>query len=101
MTLIGPATLSIPTLDIQNSTTSQYIAAAGGATDASRAIFKFVSTGGTSTITELKFTLSGSNDNTVNLVKVGDVSAPVISGTAWLQGLAIPVSSEPELCVIL
>lgn len=85
------ATLNVTGLNTQLSTPSQYIAAAGGATDASKASFKFVSTGGTSTITDLKFTITGTYYYSVTQIKIGNVSAPVVDGIVSITGLNIPI----------
>jgi hypothetical protein len=82
-------TAASPTFQTSNSTPTSYLASPVGKTDATRARFVFNSTGGGATINELKFTVTGAN--TVTAVKVGTISAPVVGGTAWLQGLSIPV----------
>lgn len=82
--------LATPTLVTASATTAQYIAAGnGGATDGSKATYNFVSAGGASTISELTFTVSGAT--TATSVKVGSVTAPVVSGTAYLTGLALAI----------
>lgn len=88
---LSAGTVGTPTILTASSTAAQYIAAGGsaGATDATKASFNFVSTGGSATISELKFTITGTD--TVGSVKVGSVSAPVVSGVAWLQGLNLAV----------
>jgi hypothetical protein len=90
-------TVATPTLLTASATSAQYIAAGDpsntgtGAADATKASFNFVSTGGASTITELKFTISGTASNPVTKVKVGSVEAQVVSGIAWLQNLNLTV----------
>jgi hypothetical protein len=90
-------TLATPTILTASSTSAQYVAAGDpmntgtGATDATKASYTFVSTGGAATISELKFTISGSATNPVMSVKIGGVTAPVFSGVAWLQGLNLAV----------
>jgi len=79
-----------PSLLASSSTGARYIAAPNGATDATTAAYVFKSTGGSSIITELKFTATGST--TLTSVKVGSVSAPFISGTAWLNDFGTPVN---------
>lgn len=79
-----------PTLVVASSTYAQYIAAAGGATDGSKAVFNILSTGGSATISELKFNVTGTA-NSVTSVRVGSVSAPVVSGVAYLTGLNLSV----------
>lgn len=89
---IGSGTVATPTLVTASATSAQYIAAGmGGAADATKATYNFVSTGGASTISELKFTVTGAN--TVTSVKVGAASAPVVSGVAYLTGLNLSVPS--------
>lgn len=101
---LSAGTLGTPTLLTASSTTAQYIAAADpmmtgtGATDGSKATFNFVSTGGASTINELKFTISGTATDPVMNVKVCidgtatcSASAPVVGGVAWLQNLNLAV----------
>jgi len=87
----GLGVVATPTLVASSSTSAQYVAAAGGADNATQGTFNFVSTGGGSTITELKFTITGSGVTPVTSVKVGNVTAPVVGGVAWLQGLSIAV----------
>jgi hypothetical protein len=83
-------TLATPTLLTATSTSAQYIPAGmGGAVDGSKAQYNFVSTGGASTISELKFTVTGTN--TVSSVRVGSSSAPVVGGIAYLTGLSLAV----------
>jgi DNA-binding protein YbaB len=100
MTLGVGTVNTTPTIVVSSTTPAQYISAAGGATNASQATFNFVSTSGTATINELKFTVSGSDvpagvSQTVTNVCVGSVCAsPVSNGTkavADLTGLALPV----------
>lgn len=81
--------LNAPALVMTSSTPSQYIAAAGGAIDASKATFNFTSTGGTSTITELKFITTGTN--VISAVRVGSATAVPVSGVAYLTGLNLVV----------
>jgi hypothetical protein len=78
-----------PTLLTASATTSQYVAAANGATDATKATFNFAATGGTATITKLRFTATGST--TVTSVRVGTTSAPIVAGVAYLTGLNLTV----------
>ena len=79
-----------PTLVSSSSTTAQLVPAAnGGASNATKATYNFASTGGASTITELKFTVTG--DTTGTSVTVNGVSAPFVTGVAYLTGLSIPV----------
>lgn len=87
---LGSGTVGTPALLTGSATSAQYIAAGGaGATDATVASYNFVSTGGAAIINELKFNVTGTG--TVTSIKVGNVSAPVFSGVAWLQGLNLAV----------
>jgi hypothetical protein len=89
---LGSGILATPTFVTSSPTVSaQYIAAAGGASDAVLARYNFVSAGGVSKITELKFTTTGTALNSITDVKIGGVSAPVIGTQAWLQGLNLDV----------
>lgn len=81
-----------PALLTGSSTSAQYIAAGGaGAASATTAAYNFVSTGGSSTINELKFTVTGTATGPVTEIKIGDITAPVVAGVAWLQNLNINV----------
>lgn len=89
---LASGTVATPTFLSASSQVAQYIAAGGelGAADGTKASFNFVSTGGASTISELKFTVTGAG--TVGTIKVGNVTAPVDgSGVAWLTGLNLAV----------
>lgn len=94
---LSSGTIATPTLLTASATSAQYISAGDpsmsgtGAADGTKASYNFVSTGGAATISELKFTVSGSSTDPVMSVKVGNVSAPVVSGVAWLQGLNLAV----------
>ncbi len=80
-----------PTLVTASSTQAQYIAASAGATDAVTATFNFASVGGAATISELKFTVSGSATNPVTSVRVGSSSAAPVSNVVYLTGLSLSV----------
>jgi hypothetical protein len=81
-----------PTLVVSTSTPAQYVAAGTmGSTNAAKATFNIVSTGGASTITELKFTVSGSTGNTVTNVCVASMCASPVSEVAYLTGLNLNV----------
>ena len=87
---MSAGTVATPTILTATSTPAQYIAAGdGGSADGTKATYNFISTGGASTISELKFTVTGAN--TVTSVKVGDVSAQPVSGVAYLTGLSLAV----------
>lgn len=94
---LSAGTVAAPTLLTATTTSAQYIAAGDptmsgtGAADGTRASYTFVSSGGASMISELKFTITGTATNPVMSVKVGSVSAPVVGGVAWLQGLNLMV----------
>jgi len=83
-----------PTLVVSSTTPAQYIAAAGGATNAAQATFNFISTSSASTITELKFAVSGTDatpSQTVTNVCVGTICAQPVAGVADLTGLSLNV----------
>jgi peptidoglycan hydrolase-like protein with peptidoglycan-binding domain len=70
----------------------QYVASAvTGAADATQATYNFKATSGAATISELKFRVTTSTGASVSQVKVGNVTAPVVSGVAYLTGLNIAV----------
>ena len=82
-------TLATPTVVTSNSTVAQLIAAAnGGSSDGSKAVYNFTSANAGATISELTFTVTS---GTATSIKVGNVSAPVVAGTAYLTGLNIVV----------
>lgn len=89
---IGSGTFNAPTLVTSSSTLSQYVAGGSttGATDATKARFNLTATNGTATISEMKFTNTGTS-GTVTSVKVGGVSAPMVSDIAYLTGLSLTV----------
>ena len=89
ITLAAGTINAAPTLLTASATTAQYVAAANGATDATKATYNFAATGGTATITELKFSATGAT--TITSVRVGTVSAPVVGGVAYLTGLSLAV----------
>ena len=83
-----------PTIVVSSTTPAQYIAAAGGATNATQATFNFVATSGSATITEMKFTVSGSDatpSQAVTNVCIGSICAAPVSGVADITGLQIAV----------
>ena len=89
ITVVAGSMPSDPTLVTSASTVAQLVAAAGGASDGSTAVFNVLSTGGDSTIKELKFTVTGTS--TVTSVTAGGKTASVIGTTAYLTGLNIDV----------
>jgi cysteine-rich repeat protein len=102
--------LEMPTLNLRQTITTpaQYIATSGSSDATSKINFSFASTGGISTITELKFTISGSNPNSVSSIKVNDISSSVVNNVGDIRGLNIPIwpadpdnNNAPELCAIL
>ena len=66
------------------TTAAQYIT--GNTTDGSKATFNIASTGGAATISELKLSVVASAGNPVTSIRVGNVSAPVVNGVAYLTG---------------
>jgi hypothetical protein len=89
---LSTGVVATPTLLTASATVAQYIAAGnGGATDGAKVTYNFVSTGGSATITELKVTALVSAGSPITSVKVGSLSAPVVSGIAYLTGLSLAV----------
>ncbi len=99
MSLSNGQVTNPPTIVPSATTQSQYISAAGGASNASQAEFNFAATGGTATITELKFTVSDSTATGYNSVTsicvTPNTGAPIcqqpVSGTADITGLSLMV----------
>jgi hypothetical protein len=88
----GAGTLTNPpTLINSSASVAQYVAAAGGATDATKATFNLTSTSGSATVNELKFVVGGTAASPASSIRVGTVSAPVVSGVAYLTGLNLAV----------
>lgn len=88
---LGNATVGTPTFVSSSSTNAQYVATGttnAALVDGSKNVFKLTATGGTATVSELKFTVTS---GTVSSVRVGNVSAPVVSGVAYLTGLNLVV----------
>lgn len=102
---LGSGTVATPTLVTASTTPAQFIAAGGsGAQNASQATFSFISTSAPSTITELKFTVTGSDANptqAVSQICVGSVcgSPAVVSSTqtVYLTGLSLAVPTGAGL----
>lgn len=89
---LATGTFSNAGIVVSSSTQPQYVAAAGnGATDATKATFNFKASSGSATISELKFTVVTSSGASVSSVRVGTVTAPVVSGVAYLTGLNLTV----------
>lgn len=88
---LGTGTIGTPTLVVAQTTAAQYIPSAVSGQASSKATFNFISTGGSSTINELRFTVSGS---TVASVCVAGTCVTPVSGTATITGLSlnVPVS---------
>jgi len=98
---LATGTVATPTLVSASTTPAQYVASSvtSPATSGSQATFQFVSTKAPSTITELKFTVTGTDENpsqTVTKICVGSVcgSPTVSSGTqqVHLTGLNLVVN---------
>ena len=78
----------LPTLNIPMSSASQTAPVGiNGSPNFSKATYNFVASGGTATITELKFSVT--DTNTVSSISVGGVSAAVVNGVADATGLNI------------
>jgi DNA-binding protein YbaB len=90
--VLGTGTVGAPTVIASSTTQTQFIAAAGGATNATQATYNFVSSSGAATITELKFLITdGVSGNTVTNVCIGSMCAAPVAGTADLTGLQLAV----------
>jgi hypothetical protein len=85
----NPSSVSIlATLNPSLSTASQNAPVGiNGASNLTKATYNFVSSGGTATITELKFSATAAN--TVSSISMNGISAPVVNGIADLTGLNI------------
>ncbi len=90
------ATITTPTTAtnfIANASTNAQFIAAGttgtGLVDGSKSVFKLVASGGVATVSEMKFVVTGTD--TVSSIRVGNSSAPVVSGVAYLTGLSLVV----------
>lgn len=86
---VSQGTVGTPTFTASASSSAQYVAAAGGAVDGAMARYNLTSTGGSATISELKFTANVAGR--ISSVKVNGVSAPVIGTVAYLTGLNLAV----------
>ncbi len=87
---VAVGSFGTPAIVASGTTAAQYVA--GGTTtgisNAVTAQFKFTANSGSATIKSLKFAQTGSG---VTAVSVGGISAPMVSGVAYLTGLSIPV----------
>ncbi|MCX6720740.1 MAG: hypothetical protein NTW11_02960 [Candidatus Staskawiczbacteria bacterium] len=85
-------TIASPTKVTSGTTAAQYVV--GGTTGASQTTFNFISSSGASTISELRFVVTGSDANptqTVTNVCVGTVCGQPISNEVKLTNLALAV----------
>lgn len=83
---------NLPTFLTASASTAQYVPAGnGGATDGTVASYNFVSTGGASTISELKFNVIASTGTPVTFVRVGTISQQPVNGVVYLTGLNLAV----------
>jgi hypothetical protein len=91
---VGQGTLATPSLQTGAgfSPVSQFVV--GGSTSVV-GVYNFVSTNGTSNITEMYFAASGTGSQNITSVSVGGKTAPMVSGVATLTGLniAVPVQN--------
>jgi hypothetical protein len=79
---------------VSSTSAPQYVPAGGtGATDATVVRYNLKSVNGSATISELKFRVTTSTGVSVSSVRIGSVSAPVVSGVAYLTGLSLTVPS--------
>jgi len=89
--VLNQGTVATPTVVSSSTTARQFIAAAGGAANATQMTLNFVSSNGAATITELKFGVTGTN--TVTNICVGSVCAQPVGTTADLTGLSLAVAN--------
>lgn len=79
---LAAAVLAAPTFQTGQSTTAQFVAAAGGAASGSSNVWNMISAGGTAAVSELKFVVRGTATvsalGSVATVTVGAASAPVV-----------------------
>jgi len=89
---LGSGTFGTPTIVTSGSTIAQYVAGGTttGATDATKAEFKFTASSGSAVITELGFE-DTVGSNALTGIRVGTVSSPIASNKAYLYGLNIAV----------
>lgn len=66
ITLAAGTLGATPTLTAATSTSQQFVPAAGGVTDATKATFKITASGGSATISELKFTVNSQDVSTAS-----------------------------------
>jgi hypothetical protein len=82
---IATATFGTPAFISSGSTIGQFIAAAGGATDGSKAQFNLTSSNGAANVSEAKFVVRGtaaySGLGTVASVRLGSATAPIVLST--------------------
>jgi hypothetical protein len=90
---LSAGTLTTPTQNSlsSNSTAGQYVPAASGAVNATKATFNFASTNGASTITELTFTLGSGSNSTISSLTINGLTAYNVGNTAYFTGLNIAV----------
>jgi hypothetical protein len=86
---VAAGSVNAPTLVSSGSLVAQYLI--GGAQNVPLATFNFVATSGVSSISELKFTVSGTGVSPIASVTVAGKTAPVVGGVAYLTGLGITV----------
>lgn len=93
-----------PTLVTSASTVAQFVAAAGGATDGSKAEFNLVATNGVANINEMKFVVRGSSTvnglGTVASVRVGSMSAPITLATTNVASISATMSSGAAVATV-
>ncbi|MCE9585355.1 peptidoglycan-binding protein [Candidatus Nomurabacteria bacterium] len=95
---MSSGTFGSPTFTASSSTVAQYVAANGGATDAVKQTFKFSATNGTATVSELKFVTRGTA-GTVGSIRVGSLTAPVVTPAATTLSAAITTTTATSVSV--
>ncbi len=95
ITLSG-GTFGTPSFLTSSSTTTQYVAANGGAVDGSKATFKFTSTNGSATVSELKFSVTGAG--TISSLRIGSQTASVqLTPATTTTGAVVTAASTVAL----
>ena len=88
-------TLAAPTFTTSNSSSAQFVSAAGGATDATLNNFNFTASSGAVNLSELKFSVLGAVSGTVSSIKVGSISAPVTTAAATTVTTGLANTTDP------
>ena len=77
--MLGTGSVSAPSIVSSATTSSQYVATASNATNATKVENQFTATNGTGMISELKYAVVGSVPGTVSTITVGSSTASVVT----------------------